>query len=395
MKPLAALLALSLASTAVAADLDIAFIGTLSGGKAGVAQDEWDGFRLAVRHLGGRLGGVEFAAAPADDQGSEDIAAQAADTAWKDPHLRILLVASTSAVLDKLAPQAAAHRSLILNLGSVSAGLAGRDCNPSLFSLVERSELLQELTGQYLQEQGFKRLAVMDSERGAASLEAFRRGFKGEITEIRSKPGVMDFAPSLAKLAEAKVDATYMLHRNGMAVEFLLQYDAGHFKERLPLFAAADILDQTILSASAPAGIDLFSVGPWSEDLDSPSNKRLVADFEGEYGRQVSARAAAGYDAAMLLDAAIRAVGPTKINDLDLLRNAVRRVDFPSTRGSFRFDNDQFPVMNFMVRQVAADQRGRLVNEQRGVLQRDVRDSLARECPMPPVTPLPPPPVKR
>jgi branched-chain amino acid transport system substrate-binding protein len=66
-------------------------------------------------------------------------------------------------------------------------------------------------------------------------------------------------------------------------------------------------------------------------------------------------------------------------------------VEFPSTRGSFRFDNDQFPLLTYWVRQVATDARGRLINEQRGQLQKDVRDLLAGECPMSPAPPPPPP----
>src|SRR6201999_2470910 len=107
----------------------------------------------------------------------------------------------------------------------------------------------------------------------------------------------------------------------------------------VPLFAPAGTFDQTILAASAPAAQDLFSVAPWSDDLDSPANRRMITDFEADYGRPISMRAAAGYDAAMLLDAAVREV-KGKINDTDAFRLAIKRVEFPSTRGGFRFDND-------------------------------------------------------
>jgi branched-chain amino acid transport system substrate-binding protein len=382
------MLLLLVASGVRAADLDIAFIGTLSGASANVAQDQLDGFMLAVRHLGGRLGGVEFARSVTDDQGKPDLVRQAADSFWQAAHPRVLLLSSNAASLAVLAPLAAGHRSLILNLGQAPSGLAGHDCTPNLFSLVARSDNVQELTGQYLSGQGYRHLAILESAYDKPALDAFRRGFKGEISEIVTRPGSMDFTADLERLRQSHGDAAYFLYHNGMAVEFLLQYAAAHLKEQLPLFGPADILDQTVLAASAPAGLDLFSIGPWSDDLDAPSNRRLIADFEADYGRPVSMRAAEGYDAAMLLDAAIRAID-RKVNDIDALRAAVKRVDFPSTRGGFRFDNDQFPLLTFFLRQVAADPRGRLITEQRGVVQRDVRDSVARECPMSPPTPLP------
>jgi len=382
---------LALAGPSWAADLDIVFIGTLSGGGANKAQDQLDGFRLAVRHLGGRLGGMEFTLSVTDDQRTGVLAQQAADRAWQSNHLKILVVSSSGAILQNLVEQATGHRAILLNLGLTPAALAGRECNANLFSLVVRGDLIEEMTGQYLQGQGYHRLAILDADQSAQDLEAFRRGFRGQIIEIKSHRGSMDFSPELRQLVAAKPDAAYFLQKGGMAVELLLQYAAAGLKDQIPLFGPSDRLDETILAASTPAGLDLFSVGPWSDDLDSPANKRLIADFEPEYGRQVSARAAVGYDAAMLIDAAIRA-SDKKMSDIDGLRAALKRVDFPSTRGAFRFDNDQFPLVNFMLRQVAVDQRGRLINEQRGILAKDVRDSLAHDCPMRAAEP--PPAVK-
>jgi branched-chain amino acid transport system substrate-binding protein len=87
-------------------------------------------------------------------------------------------------------------------------------------------------------------------------------------------------------------------------------------------------------------------------------------------------------------DSAIRAID-RKLGDADALRAAIKRLEFPTTRGSFHFDNDQFPVVNFLVRQVTSDARGRLINEQRGMLMRDVHDSLAHDCPLRAPEPLP------
>lgn len=387
-----AALMLGAGMSASAADLDIAFVGTLTGAKANIAIDQLDGFRLGIRHLGGRVAGLEYALSVVDEAHDTAKAKQAVDELWKNGRLHVLLISTTAEAAAYIAEAAPAHRTLVFNLGSVTPALAGRGCSPTFFSLVPRGEMMQELTGAYLQGQGYRRLAVFEPPGRADTVAAFRRGFKGEVTEIVSHPGTMDFSPDLQQLSKLKVDAAYLTQSGGMAVEFLLQYAEGGFKESLPLFAPAGTFDQTTLAASAPAGLDLFSVAPWSDDLDSPANHRLTADFEPDYGRPVSMRAAAGYDAAMLLEAAVREV-KAKVNDTDALRLAVKRVEFPSTRGNFRFDNDQFPLLTYWVRQVAQDQRGRLINEQRGQLQKDVRDVLAGECPMS-AAPPPPPPKK-
>jgi len=385
--------ALVMGAAAQAADVDVAFVGTMTGAKANLAIDQLDGFRLGVRHLGGRLAGLEFALSVMDDEHNGGKAKQDEDDLWKAGRLHVLLLSSTADAAAYAAAHAQEHRTLVINLGMAPPPLAGRECNPYFFSLVPRGELIQELTGAYLQGQGYHRLAVFEPPGRQEALAAFRKGFKGEVTEIVSRPGTMDFSPDLQKLGQIKVDAAYLLQTGGMAVDFLLQYQAAGYKDSLPLFAPAGTFDQTVLAASAPAGLDLFSVAPWSDDLDSPANKRMVADFEADYGRPISLRAAAGYDAAMLLDAAIRDV-KGKVNDTDAFRLSMKRVEFPSTRGNFRFDNDQFPLLSYWVRQVAADSRGRLINEQRGLLQNNPRDPLASECPMSPA-PAPAPAVKK
>ena len=390
--PLAGLLALA-AGAASAADLEIAFIGSLTGAKANLAIDQLDGFRLGLRHLGGRLGGLETALSVQDDARDTDKAKQAVDELWKNGRLHVLLLSSTADAAGYVASQTQSHRTLVLNMGAVPPGLAGRECTPYFFSLVPRGDLIQDLTGAYLQAHGFKRLAVLEPPGRQDALAAFRRGYKGEITEIVSRAGTMDFSPDLQKLAKTKADGAYMLHSGGMAVELLLQYQAGGYKDNTPLFAPSGIIDQTTLAASQPAGQGMFSVAPWSDDLDSPANHRMEADFEGDYGRPVSMRAAAGYDAAMLIDAAIRDVKSSKINDTDAFRLSVKRVEFPSTRGNFRFDNDQFPLLYYWVRQVGSDGRGRPINEQRGLMAKDPRDPLASECPMSPAPP--PAPAKK
>jgi branched-chain amino acid transport system substrate-binding protein len=382
------------AGSALAADLDIGFVGGLTGARANLAIDQLDGFRLGVRHLGGRLGGLEFALNTLDEEHDSAKAKQAEDDLWRNGRLHILLLSSTAEAAAYAASQTQAHRTLVINLGGAPAALAGRECNPYFFSLVPRGDLIQELTGAYLQGQGYRRLAVFEPPGRPDMLSAFHRGFKGEVIEIVSRPGTMDFSPDLQKLGQSKVDAAYLLQSGGMGVEFLLQYQAAGYKDNLPLFAPGGTFDQTILAASAPAGEDLFSVAPWSDDLDSPANHRMIADFEADYGRPISMPAAAGYDAAMLIDAAIRDV-KGKINDTDAFRLAMKRVEFPSTRGTFRFDNDQFPLLGYWVRQVAVDARGRLINEQRGLLQNNARDPMAAECPMSPAPPPPPQPVKK
>ncbi len=364
-------------------DFTIGFIGTLSGAEANRAQDQLDGFQLAVKHLGGRLGGIEFGLSAYDDKRNADTARQLAAHLTQTDHVHVLLLSSDEAVSAAAIPVAVASKTFVISLNAPSPRFAGKECSPYLFSVAGLNETMQDVAGQYLQAQGYHTLAVVGPGGPAAAeaLAAFRRSFNGNVIEVLGRSGAMEFGESLRRIREQAPDGVYLMYSGGMAVNFVLQFAAAGMKNDFRLFAPGTSFDQTVIAAAGPAALDAFSVGPWSADVDSPSSHRLVADFETDYGRLPSLYAAEGYDAALLLDSALRAVDK-KFTQEDLLRAALRRADFVSTRGAFRFDTNQFPIQSYLVRQTVADTRDHMVNEQRGVLLRDLRDGHAGECPM-------------
>jgi branched-chain amino acid transport system substrate-binding protein len=201
----------------------------------------------------------------------------------------------------------------------------------------------------------------------------------------------MNFDATLARIRLLAPDAVYLLHSGGMAVNFIRQYGASPLKASVPLFGPAMVFDQTVLAGAGEASLGLMSLGPWSDDMDSPANKRMMADFEADYGRPPSLFAAEGYDAAMLIDSALRAIDRKHIDE-EALRTALRRADFASTRISFHFDTNQMPIQSYVLREVVQDARGHFASEAHPTSIRDLRDGHANDCPMRwVVEPLPPP----
>ena len=362
--------------------LSIGLVGTLTGARAHVAQDRLDGFKLGVKHAGGRIGGQEFNLSAIDDRDNAATALRAAKRLLEQTGVRILLWASDTPAPAALPPLAARGGALLLALGSPAPALAGTGCNPQFFSLASLSETQHETTGRLLQKQGYPSLAVAgpDSDSTREAVAALKKSYHGAVVLVTSRKGRMNFREELTRIRDIAPGAVYLLHSGGMAVNFVIQYQKAGLKERTPLFAPADIADRTVIAAAGAAAADLFSVAPWSDDMDTPSNRRMMADFEVEYGRPASIDAAYGYDAAMLLDRAIATAG---VRDREALRQAVLRADFPATRDGFRFGPNQFPVETFLLRQVVEDQgRGRLGNEQQGVVARAVGNGAPGACPM-------------
>src|SRR5262249_54024054 len=107
---------------------------------------------------------------------------------------------------------------------------------------------------------------------------------------------------------------------------------------------------------------------------------RFVAEFRKKFGYEPSTYSAQSYDAALLLDAGIKAVGG-KLEDKDALRAAFRKADFRSVRGLFKYNSNHFPIQNFYLRQVVKEGADfKLVN--RGLVFSDRADVYAKDCKM-------------
>ena len=91
--------------------------------------------------------------------------------------------------------------------------------------------------------------------------------------------------------------------------------------------------------------------------------------------------AAQSYDAAMLLDSAIRKVGGNLANKT-ALRAAIKAADFRSVRGPFKFGATHYPVQDFWLCKVVKRADGKFATETvRKVLENDT-DPYASACKM-------------
>ena len=103
-----------------------------------------------------------------------------------------------------------------------------------------------------------------------------------------------------------------------------------------------------------------------------------MAEFQQEYGRLPSLYASQGYDTANLL---LSAIGKADISDKDAFRAALKEADFASTRGDFKFGNNNHPIQDIYVREVI--QEGDVfTNKIIGTALEDHVDAYAVDCKM-------------
>lgn len=376
LKTLALATALAALGTASFAEpLKVGMITTLSGGGAGLGIDARDGFMLAIK----QSGNTDIEVVIEDDQRKPDVAVQLADKMIQSDKVDVMTGIIWSNLAMAVIPSVTAQGKFYLSLNAGPSALAGKGCDPKYFNVAWQNDNLHEAAGAYANSEGLKNIFILapNYPAGVDALTGFKRQYKGELSgELLTKLGQTDYASEIAQIRASGADSVFFFLPGGMGISFLKQYaDSGI---GLPVVGPAFSFDQGILQAVGDAALGVRNTSQWSKDLDNAANKAFVETFQAEYGRLPSLYASQGFDTANLL---LSAMSKASISDADAFGAALKEADFASTRGDFKFGNNNHPIQDIYVREVIKE--GEVyTNKIVGVALKDHADVYAAECKM-------------
>lgn len=357
----------------------IGLMAPLSGPQALVGQDQVDGFLLAVELLGGKLGGQPANVLKDDDQLKPEIGQQIVRKFIDKDKVDAIVGLSFSNVLMGSLPRLAESGTVAIATNAGPSPIAGAQCKANVFSVAWQNDGAAEAMGKYAQDKGLKRVYLMapNYQAGKDMLAGFKRYFKGQVLdEVLTQINQPDYSAELAQLQAAKPDAVFAFYPGGMGVNFVKQMNQAGLLPKLPLYSVFTV-DGTTLPSLRDAAAGTISGAMWDAALDTPENKKFVAAFEARYKRTPSEYAATGFDAANLLDAALRKAG----NDPKKLAAAVKSAgsEFKSVRGPFRFNNNNLPIQNYYAFEAVKD-GGKVAIKQVATPLKDHVDAYHAQC---------------
>ena len=361
MKRIITLLAVSFfftASLALAGPVKIGMITTLSGGGSALGIDVRDGFQLAIDQEGGKLGGYPVELIIQDDARKPDKAKQISDRFIKKDKVHIMTGIIWSNLAITVVPKAVREDVFYISPNAGPSLLAGKGCHENYFNAAWQNDNLHEAMGKYVNDQNFKKVFLLapNYPAGKDSLSGFKRFYQGKpVAEVYTKLGQKDYAAEIAAIRSAQPDAVFFFLPGGMGISFIKQYNQAGLKDEIPLFGPAFSFDQAILGAVGEAALGVMNSSQWNKDIDNPVNKRFVSDFKKTYGRLPSLYASQGYDSARLIASAVKAV-KGDMSNMDAFRQALRKADFDSVRGPFKFGPNQHPVQDIYIREVVLEE---------------------------------------
>ena len=378
---MAAALVLGAAYPATAEPLNVAFIATLSGSAAVLGQQSRDGFNLALKQLNGSLGGMETHVTIIDDELKPDVALGKLRTVLERDHPAFVVGPIFSNVLAAIVkPVTDAHAFLVSDNAGPSS-LAGKACNPYFLTTSYQNDQIHAVLGHYAQDQTYAKVItiVPNYQAGRDAVAGFKRDYKGEVADELYVPlGQLDFSAELARIAAAKPDAVFAFMPGGMGVSLVKQYRQAGLT--IPVLSAFTV-DESTLPAQGDAAVGMLAGSNWAPNLDTPANKAFMAAFEAEYHYVPATYAFQAYDAAMLIDSAVRAE-KGKLDDPMGMRAALMKADFKSLRGSLHFSVNGFPVQDFYLVKVAKRPDGKYQTEVVQTIYKDFADDYAKDCPL-------------
>jgi branched-chain amino acid transport system substrate-binding protein len=192
---------------------------------------------------------------------------------------------------------------------------------------------------------------VPNYQAGKDALAGFKRTYKGTIVEEALVPlKILDHQPELSKMTSLKPDALFTFMPGGLGISLIKQFNQAGLKGKYPIISAFTA-DEATLPVLGEAADGIFGALTWAPDTDNPQNKKFVAEYEAAYHAIPASYAMQAYDAAMLIDSAVRAT-KGNVSDAKALSAAIKKADFHSLRGPFKFNVNGYPIQDFYLTKV-------------------------------------------
>ena len=365
--------------------IKIGFVSTFSGPQAAIGEDMRRSVELAKEHLGGKMGGKPFEIVYEDDQFKPDVGKQKSEKLVQQDKVNFVagyiwsnvLLASLKTVTDE-------GDTILISSNAGPSQIAGELCNKNFFSTSWNNDQTPMAMGQYLQEKGVKSLYLMAGNYAAGKdmLAGVKRTFKGEIKgeDLTKWPDQLDFSAELAKVGAAKPDGIFIFYPGAHGVQFLQQYVQAGLKGKIPLYQVFSI-DAITLPQQKELALGTLGAQEWVNDLPNEQNKKYVADFKKKHGVYPSYYGAQSYDAIMLIASAAEAL-KGDLSNKDKVRAEMKKANFKSLRGDFKYNTNQFPIQNFYIQEAVKDPEGMMTVKTIATAVKDGKDPYYEKCPM-------------
>jgi len=331
-----------------------------SGVYAPLGEDMKAGWDLWLAEHDNKLGGREVETVVVDEGEGPDTGVPAVQKVLQQDRVDTVVgLVNSATALGAVAPINSAKKLLVVaNAGADSLTGSSKYIWRTSFANGQVSYAIGKyLAGTPEGKQGVYAMAA-DYAAGEEAIAGFKKGFEeggGKLLgETRTPFGTtQDFQPFLAKARKARPGAVYAFYAGAEAVSFVKQYKEFGLSGSAPLYGSGFLTEGGVLKAQGNAAEGVKTSLHYATALDNPANKSFAEAYQAKAGRPATVYAMQTWDAASVLDKAVKAAGAL---DGDALAGALGKVGEigDSPRGAWSFEN-QSPVQEMYLREVRSE----------------------------------------
>src|SRR5215813_9291488 len=346
----AALLLGAVPALAQSKSVKIGFVSTFSGPTAVIGNDMRNAFELALDHMGRKMGGLPVEVIYEDDQQKPEKLIQSDKVDFISGYIwSNVLQASVTPIVES--------KTFLIVANAGLSPLAGEKCSPNVFSTSWTNDSNPRAVAEYMNKKGIENVYLIGPNyaAGKENLGGLKAVFKGKVIgeDYTKWPDQLDFSAELSKVRAANPKAVYVFYPGASGVQFLNQYAQAGLQGKIPLYTTF-VIDATTLPLQKDAAVGVISVLQWGADLPNEANKKFVSDFVAKHKAEPTFYGAQTYDAINLIASAVGAV-KGDLGNPDAVRAAIRKADFKSVRGAFKFGPNNYPIQNYYMQEVVKD----------------------------------------
>ena len=359
----------------------IGLIYTLSGPPSVLGQQSKNAFELAVKDLGGKMGGKEVELFVADDGLKPDVAIQKVQELLERDKVDIVVGPIFSNILQAIHKPVMDSGKILISTNAGASSFAGAACNANFFVTSYQNDQVYAALGKIANDKGYKRVyaLVPNYQAGKDALAGFKSTYKGAIVEESLVPlNSLDFQADLSKISSLNPDALFTFMPGGLGIRLVKQLSQAGMKGKFPIISAFTA-DEATLPVLGEDADGIFGALTWAPTTDNPQNKKFVAAYEAAYSAIPASYAMQAYDAAMLIDSAVRAT-KGNVSDTKALSAALKKADFKSLRGPFKFNVNGYPIEDFYLTKVVKRADGKYQTSIVEKVLASNADPYAKDC---------------
>ncbi len=319
--------------------IKIGVVTPLTGTYAGIGQQVKWGIDMAIKEINDKGGilGRKVEAIYEDEEANPNVAVQKAEKLFQVSKVDFLTGTVNSGSTLAVGQVAERNARLAATTVSFSDAITGDKCSPNMFRVNAKAGMQSAALAEWMVKEKPNASVYYlgpDYEMGRSTVAAFKAAAEAKgaksVGEVYAPLDNKDYSPFFGQMRAAKAQVLYTSVAGNDTVRFLSQLSEFGLAKQMQIVGAAGTVTAQNMTAIGKAAEGYVTGAAYSGEIDTPANKKFVADFKAAWKMDPDLYGVDSYGVMYFYKAAVEKAGTT---DTDKLRTAMRGLEWQTPQG--------------------------------------------------------------